>query len=105
MRIFSLFSVISSKNTFFISPGFSGDRVYYGVSDRNVEGTWICDGTGQVLATATGPGTAGPLFHSSQPDNQRGSQHCASGRRHHDFLIGDVSCTDIYHYVCEKPSM
>ena len=63
----------------------------------------MCDGTGQVLATATGPGTAGPLFDSSQPDNYGGNQHCASGRRDQNFLIGDIACTDIHYYLCEKP--
>ena len=52
---------------------FSGDEyVYYGVTDAANEGTWVCEGTGQTIATATGPGTGGPLFHSSQPNDWSG---------------------------------
>ena len=83
---------------------FSGatERVYYGVSDQVNEGTWVCDGTGETIATATGPGTAGPLFYHSQPSDV--AEDCAVGAPNFDFLLSDFRCTRLLRYLCEKPS-
>ena len=78
-------------------------HVYYGATNSALKGTWVCDGTGQTLASDTGAGTAGPLFHRSQPNNLDGVQHCTSGEKRTDFLIGDIDCTSARYYLCEKP--
>ena len=81
---------------------FKDERFMYGVDDRVNEGTWVCEGTGQIIATATGPGTGGPLFQNTQPDNL-GGQDCAFGKRQfEDFLLRDASCTLSGYYLCEK---
>ena len=97
-----LYFYYSINKKFIFLLEFSGDVfVLYGVTDAANEGTWVCEGTGQTIATATGPGTGGPLFHSSQPD---GDQDCGFGRGAKDFLLGDLSCTHSSHYfLCEKP--
>ena len=76
--------------------------VYYGATDAANEGTWVCEGTGQILATTTGPGTGGPLFHSSQPDLD-GNEDCAVGFHLYDFLIADYLCSYTRNFLCEKP--
>ena len=82
----------------------SADSVFYGVNDRANEGTWVCNGTGQTIATATGPGTGGPLFHSSQPYRPDGKDgDCINGRRPRDFLFADASCMSSKLFLCEKP--
>ena len=82
---------------------FGNEHVYYGVTDAANEGTWVCEGTGQTVATATGPGTCGPMFHSSQPDSLGGDQDCAFGRPPTNFLISDVWCGILGYFLCEKP--
>ena len=76
--------------------------VFYGATDAAIDGTWVCEGTGQVLVTATGPGTGGPLFHSSQPDSTS-SENCAVGYHLYDFLIADYDCNYSSYFLCEKP--
>ena len=76
---------------------------YYGVTDAAIEGTWVCEGTGQTIATATGPGTGGPLFHSAQPDSYGGDQDCAAVGKAIDFLFADVLCTTRRYFLCKKP--
>ena len=77
--------------------------VYYGVSDTANEGTWVCEGTGQTIATATGPGTGGPLFFHREPNNHGGNQNCGCGKRHMDYLLDDAECFSSFHFLCEKP--
>ena len=80
-------------------------RVYYGVTDHVNEGTWVCDGTGETIATDTGMGTAGPLFHTSQPDKRDGdSDDCVVGAPRFDYFLADFMCTRPLRYLCEKPS-
>ena len=73
------------------------------MNDQVIEGTWVCDGTGATIATATGPGTGGPLFKSTQPNNHGGKEHCAVSHVVFDFLLGDISCEQPNYYLCEKP--
>ena len=90
-----------NRNRFF-SRVLGGETVYYGVTDAANEGTWVCEGTGQTLATATGPGTGGPLFYRSQPDSN-GDEDCGYGRPRNKFFLGDANCAHSYYFLCEKP--
>ena len=78
------------------------EMVYYGVTDAANTGTWVCEGTGQTIATATGPGTGGPLFHSSQPNDWSG-EDCGYGSPPSTFLLADTDCTSSRYFLCEKP--
>ena len=80
-----------------------GESVFYGVTDTANEGTWVCEGTGKTLATATGPGTGGPLFYRGQPYSSRGDPDCACGWRGMDILIDDAGCSSSRYFLCEKP--
>ena len=77
--------------------------VFNGVSDTANEGTWVCAGTGQTIATATGPGTGGPLFHITQPNSYNGDQDCGAGKRVEDFFLTDEPCSESLYFLCEKP--
>ena len=74
--------------------------VFHGLTDQASEGTWVCDGTGEIIARA---GLVNPLFVSGQPDNYGGIEHCAVSWRSGDFLLGDARCGAQYYYLCEKP--
>ena len=80
----------------------SGGNVFTGVNDRANEGTWVCDGTGQTILTATGPGTGGPWFDSTQP-SYGGNEDCAFGYRTSHYTLHDVRCADSNYFLCEKP--
>ena len=73
---------------------------YFGLTDHVKEGTWVCEGTGQVIITTTGPGTGGPMFHSTQPDG--GNKVQCVLLWHGDYL-GDIYCSTKIHFICEIP--
>ena len=81
---------------------FAG-RVHYGVTDKAIEGTWVCDGTGQTIAKVSGPQDGSLLFADRQPDNTLGMEHFGYGRPFNDFLIDDSTGLEPYSYLCEKP--
>ena len=60
------------------------------------------DSPTSLLATATGPGTGGPLFYCSQPDSN-GDEDCGYGRPRNKFFLGDANCAHSYYFLCEKP--
>ena len=99
-----LLSFLIRKFLYLYFLEFSGDEVViYGVSDRVEEGKWVCEGTGQTIATASAAGTGGPLFYRTQPDNVSGDEDCAVGKSTSDFLLRDTPCKRVGYYLCEKP--
>ena len=64
------------------------------------EGTWICNATGQVIVTTTGPGTGGYLFHRNKPNGGLNANYAAFNTLL-DYQLSDMMNKSM-NYMCEK---